>query len=97
MNIPKWIMKPVSIIPKGQYCYEHLEHIKGTLRLKVIGTCPYWWCNPKADDQSFGYCQYIEVGDWEEGGTLLLFDMVKECGVGDDWEDYAEGDAELIR
>jgi len=107
MNIPKWIMKPVSIIPKGSYCSG------------MTYRCPYHTHKAGRDEQEDGYCEYLEVGDYErnrdenvryinrEGNSntayeiglpfSLLWDGCKECGVNDDWEDYAEGDAELIR
>jgi len=27
------------------------------------------------------------MGDWEENGTMLLFDQVKECGINNE-DDY---------
>jgi len=55
-------------IPYGVYCYDD----------KV---CPYWYYNKEQPPQMTGGCTYLNTGDWEEGGTMLLFDQVKECGV----------------
>lgn len=33
-----------------------------------------------------GYCNYLETADMEEGGTVLLFDRVKECEISYDGE-----------
>ena len=31
-----------------------------------------------------GYCHYLKTGDWFDDGTLLLWDMCKECGINHD-------------
>jgi hypothetical protein len=48
--------------------------------LKVV-FCPYWGNDATKGNQASGYCAHLKAGDWEDDGTLLLWDMVKECGV----------------
>lgn len=63
-----------SIIPAGCYCYDEK------------GKCPYFDSSSKYNEQNDGFCWYLEKGDWmtrEEGGTFLLFDQCKECGIND--------------
>jgi hypothetical protein len=62
-------------IPKGCYCYDE------------NGVCPFWWSLSDFEEQSDGYCTLMEKGDFmssENGGTTLLFDQCKECGLNDD-------------
>lgn len=59
-------------IPKGIYCYDDK------------GTCPYWSMDEEKPQQESGYCRFMGVGDWEEKGTWLLWDMVKECGINEE-------------
>jgi hypothetical protein len=28
-----------------------------------------------------GYCAFMQASDWEDGGTLLLWDQTKECDI----------------
>ncbi|NHJ33124.1 MAG: hypothetical protein FK732_09685 [Asgard group archaeon] len=70
--------KDKSLIPKGCYCYT--DH-------RGKGRCPYWDFDKTKPEQECGYCHYLEVGDWEEDGTLLLWDQVKECGINMDYDD----------
>ena len=62
-----------QLVPRGVYCYD------------ANGTCPFW---SRFDgiypSQSNGYCALMERGDWmsiENGGTSLLWDQCKECGI----------------
>ena len=32
-------------------------------------------------EQGTGYCHYLELGDWMDGGSNLLWDQCKECGI----------------
>jgi hypothetical protein len=62
--------KDTSVIPHGYYCYDDR------------GICPYWSSDPSKGAQNYGYCSYLEKGDWEDeedGGWSLLWDQVKEC------------------
>ncbi|MBY3150841.1 hypothetical protein HFO56_00160 [Rhizobium laguerreae] len=71
-----------GLVPAGLYCYRIDEIVlddDGRPRTKIT-TCPYWGRRQTAD-ASFGYCAHLRTGDWEEDGTLLLHDMVKECGI----------------
>ncbi len=78
-------MIPLEVIPHGSYCYswlvppsvdEHGKHIRGKIK-----PCPYHEIRDDKPEQQGGYCSYLKKGDWEEGGTFLLWDMVKECDV----------------
>jgi hypothetical protein len=64
--------KDTSVIPAGVYCYDE------------SGRCPYWRLNTGRPEQMNGYCEYLELGDWMEGGTMLLWDQCKECGINND-------------
>ena len=60
-------------IPKGtHYCYENTNMFK---------KCKWLSFNKNKNYQANGYCKYIGLGDWEEYGTILLWDECKECGV----------------
>lgn len=64
-----------KLIPKGCYCYDS------------NGICPFWDKFENFDNQESGYCHYLEAGDFmsrEKGGTFLLWDQCKECGINDD-------------
>ncbi len=62
----------LSVIPAGPYCYDS------------NGPCPYWASDSTKREQETGYCAKLKTGDWEEGGTMLLWDQVKECDVNPD-------------
>jgi hypothetical protein len=77
----------LSIIPKGCYCYTPQAGADPLQNGRMpIVSCPFWASNPDAEEQMNGYCALIGAGDWEEGGTMLLWDMVKECGLNDEME-----------
>ena len=73
-----------SVIPKGCYCYHSMKisnrKTKDGLPIFETEICPYWDTDETKPNQSDGYCWYMECGDWEEDGTFLLWDQVKECG-----------------
>ena len=77
-----------SKIPHGVYCYTitetPTEENGWSFKTKV---CPYWYSNPDQTYQMNGGCEYLQTGDWEEGGTFLLWDQCKECGINDDFDD----------
>jgi hypothetical protein len=73
--------KDTSVIPRGPYCY---ARIPGEERL--IKPCPYLILYPKKRGWGCGFCKYLETGDSAPlgsvpGGTFLLWDMCKECGI----------------
>lgn len=81
-----------NYIPKGCYCYtpvDMVEDLATGMPRMLIKRCPFWAINPAHSSQMNGYCAYMGSGDWENDGTLLLWDQVKECGVneGSDEED----------
>jgi len=65
-------------IPYGMYCYS------GDY------TCPYWSKRADKRERDDGYCSYLDLGDWMENGTFLLWDQVKECGVNEEEIEYWE-------
>lgn len=93
--------KDASCIPKGPYCYTRLPKPPGDTGWMPgpILACPYWRGRPdrvrkrKHMETSYGYCEYMETGDWAQYGSvpgpaMALFDMCKDCGV--NWDE--EGD-----
>lgn len=44
------------------------------------GVCPYWSKDPNQPEQMSGCCSFLGLTDAQEDGTMLLWDMVKECG-----------------
>jgi hypothetical protein len=73
-------------IPNGDYCYEIISIDKETGKIN-IKTCPYWHRAHNRRYQENGYCSFLNIGDWEESGLGLLWDMVKECGINVDYEE----------
>lgn len=67
-----------SVVPEGPYCYNIVRIEPPKI---ITQTCPYWGCI-----SDFGYCKLLEVGDWMDNSSGLLWDQVKECGIneGDD-------------
>lgn len=61
-----------SRIPYGDYCYTLLEYKEGKLKTKV---CPYWEYREDKNEHGYGYCHYLDEGDY-----ILLWDSVKICG-----------------
>jgi hypothetical protein len=79
-NLPK----DESLIPKNTpYCYtyngtEIFEN--GTVKIKTT-PCHFFDWDDDQPEQSCGYCHFILQGDWMLGGTMLLWDQCKECGI----------------
>ena len=77
------IYKDQSVIPNGVYCYGYVSQKEGSRKIQI---CPYWSKNKTKDNQESGYCSFLELGDWMENGTSLLWDQCKECGINYDDE-----------
>ena len=60
------------VIPQGCYCYDE------------NGVCPYLSDRKDKPPQMNSYCWFLEIGDWEEKGSGLLWDQCKECGINDE-------------
>lgn len=93
------MIKDPSLIPQGPYCYK----ITSKWKLKSNGLpyyetekCPYWSMREDKPRQQNGYCSFLDAGDWQEDGTMLLWDQVKECGINDDLEEFSESGASDI-
>lgn len=82
-----------AAIPTGTYCYfgatrtQVGQDAQGFPLYRTV-PCPFWAANPNAPEQGYGYCAKLRSGDWMEGGTSLLWDQCKECGVNDPDEAY---------
>lgn len=76
-------MKDTSKIPRGMYCYTRLKPSPESNHLTKLNieVCPYWSRDRNRPEQENGYCSFLEVGDWEDNGVSLLWDMVKECDI----------------
>lgn len=78
-------------VPPGLYCYgptgvvEEVVDANGRTTLKhEMRRCPYWKMRGNKSRQRNGYCRLMKSGDWmphDKGGTMLLWDQVKECGI----------------
>jgi hypothetical protein len=77
-------LKDTSVIPEGPYCYNILSGWKrkpdGTPYYET-SMCPYWSLRSDKPNQMNGYCSFLEKGDWQDDGTMLLWDQVKECQI----------------
>ena len=94
MKIPP---KDEKYIPWGLYCHCLFpdQDPKPPRYVMKSLPCPYLEFKQDKPEQMFGYCHFLEAGDWEENGTMLLWDSCKECGVKYDDEDedhYDEND-----
>lgn len=80
------------IVPEGGYCYSVLGFVEGENGMPVMKTkpCPYWGFDKDQPEQSGGYCAKLKSGDWHQGGTILLWDMVKECAINERTEEEEE-------
>jgi len=63
----------IAEIPYGDYCYTSLGFKDGKYKIKP---CPYWEYGEDDDGCSYGYCHYLEKKDY-----VLLWDMIKICGI----------------
>ena len=72
-----------NLIPNGPYCSTIDPNSKPNDKgFPKFIRCPYWRINKEKGNGA--YCAYLEQGDYEDNGTLLLWDQVKECGVNDE-------------
>jgi hypothetical protein len=72
----------ISVIPTGPYCYRHAPERDDTATGRIGTTpCPYWALDPDQPAQMNGSCAFMRASDWEDGGTLLLWDQTKECDI----------------
>jgi len=84
------------VIPKGDYCYTHnyIEKKSDGMFIRHINLCPFWEKNLDVGDQESGYCHLLDQGDWQEDGTFLLWDQVKECGLNKDDRSFEDNNNE---
>jgi hypothetical protein len=73
-----WI-NPGEYIPDGMYCY--------TYRDDEYYPCPFHNHNAEEEDQNDGYCAYLNMGDWMDKSSGLLWDQIKDCNINDSWEE----------
>lgn len=83
--------KNENFIPPGPYCYHFLvnEPDPVTHKMRIL-RCPYWAKNEEKETQESGYCEFLETGDWIEGGSFSLWDQLKECGIDLDADYFME-------
>jgi hypothetical protein len=78
----------VTLIPPGLYCYSRDAGSDAALGFALrVTPCPYWGSDPEKRTQQNGYCAHLKAGDWQDEGTFLLWDMVKECGINNDFDE----------
>lgn len=82
-----------SDIPAGLYCYTLVSGKPGSI-MPRRWRCPYWDWNPWAPGQFNGYCHLIKSGDWSYRNGGILWDMCKECGLNDDYDEEMENNHE---
>ena len=70
----KKIRKDKRKIPKGYYCYDHLELNKKTGKFKIVGWCPYWSNRKNRPEQECGFCAYLNKGDWDINAEAEIID-----------------------
>ena len=82
------VEKLESLIPENpSYCYKSIKQDKDNPGIFPIAElCPYWRVASDQPETLSGYCLFLEQGDWEEDGTIALFDQLKCCGVNNKWE-----------
>ncbi len=65
-----------SGVPTGPYCYERVHIPKGEETLSAIAPCPHY-----RRIQDVAWCSLTNEGD-----CILLDDMVKVCGINEDYD-----------
>jgi hypothetical protein len=77
------------IIPQGSYCYSVIGFVENENGIPSMNVkpCPYWGLDKDQPEQMGGYCAMLKSGDWHQGGTILLWDQVKECGLNERTEE----------
>lgn len=82
-----------QVVPHGMYCYTRVpdpafdEERRASGQPFIPGRyvpCPYLKIRGDKPEQERGYCRLLKAGDWmpfDKGGTMLLWDGCKECGV----------------
>lgn len=94
------IKKDELLIPENpSYCYKSCTQSKENPSVfPITELCPYWRVASDKPETLSGYCLFLEEGDWEEGGTMALFDQLKCCGINNEWEDskYSKGSLDSL-
>jgi hypothetical protein len=82
-----------AVVPHGMYCYTRVPDPERDAQRAATGEpfipgryvpCPYYKIRADKPEQQNGYCRLLRKGDWmpsDRGGTMLLWDGCKECGV----------------
>jgi hypothetical protein len=82
---PISVVRAEELIPRGIYCYTPQEApSEANGYVYWVKPCPFWKKLTEHPDQMSGWCDYLKTGDMVQGGTDLLWDQVKECGIKDD-------------
>jgi hypothetical protein len=90
------VNKDEKRIPSNpSYCYQSCTQSKDNSAVFPIAElCPYWRVASDKAETLSGYCLFLEKGDWEENGTMALFDQLKCCGINDEHKEeelYTKG------
>lgn len=76
------VVRAEDAIPHGQYCYTPTEAPSAANGFVYrTAPCRYLKVLEGHPSQMNGWCDYLKTGDMLEGGTDLLWDSVKECGI----------------
>tara|TARA_R110000851_G_scaffold60415_6_gene139477 strand:+ start:3256 stop:3576 length:321 start_codon:yes stop_codon:yes gene_type:complete len=80
------VNKDEALIPNNRsYCYQSCTRSKDNPSVfPITELCPYWRVASDKPETLRGYCLFLKKGDWEEDGTMALFDQLKNCGINDE-------------
>ena len=80
------VNKDEALIPNNRSsCYQNCTRSKDNPSVfPITELCPYWRVASDKPETLRGYCLFLEKGDWEEDGTMALFDQLKNCVINDE-------------
>ena len=94
------VSKDEMLIPNNPYyCYQSCTQSKDNPAVfPITELCPYWRVASDKSETLSGYCLFLEEGDWEENGTMALFDQLKCCGINDERKEikYTKGSLDSL-
>jgi hypothetical protein len=50
----------------------------GKMKIKIY---PFHTIDNNHEHQNNGFCNYLNAGDYQDGGTLDLWDSIKNCNI----------------
>lgn len=79
------VVRAEDAIPHGIYCYTPQQAPSPDNGwVYRVALCRYLKILDGHPSQMNGWCDYLNTGDMVEGGTDLLWDSVKACGIKDE-------------